>query len=162
MSITQSPFDVALALLLRLEGGYVDDPADPGGETKFGISKRAYPGLDIGALTEADAAAIYRRDFWDALRCDTLPPALAVCLFDAAVNQGRNAAIRLLQRAVGAKEDGVLGPDTLARAASAQAVQIDDFMARRAKRYAELSTVSTYGLGWFRRLMAVHRLATRL
>jgi lysozyme family protein len=162
VSAARDPFDLALALLLRHEGGYGNDPNDPGGETKFGISKRAYPSLDIRALTEAEAAAIYRRDYWDALRCDALPPALAVCLFDCAVNQGEGAAVRLLQRALGAKEDGVLGPATLRLGQAAQPSQIDDFMARRAKRYAEHPRVSIYGLGWFRRLMAVHRLATTL
>lgn len=153
-------FGMAIGLLLDMEGGYVNDWRDPGGETKYGISKRAYPTVNIGALTEADAALIYRRDYWDAMRCDDMAPALAICVFDCAVNQGKGAATKLLQRAVGAAVDGILGLDTIKRAANAQASQVDDFMARRAKRYAENAQVETYGLGWYRRLMRVHRVAS--
>src|SRR5574343_326744 len=75
-------FDQAFDRLIGHEGGYVFDPHDPGGETKFGISKRAYPALDIAALTLADAKAIYRRDYWDGAQCDRLPPDLAFDRFN--------------------------------------------------------------------------------
>lgn len=74
--------------MLQREGGYVSDPADTGGETNFGISKRAYPNLDIPNLTPEQAAAIYKRDYWDAINADQLPANIRELAFDAAVNQG--------------------------------------------------------------------------
>jgi len=74
--------------VIRREGGYVADRADRGGETKFGISKRAYPNLDIANLTEAEAARIYKRDYWDKIKADQLPANIREMAFDAAVNQG--------------------------------------------------------------------------
>ena len=90
-------FDRAVALVLKHEGGYVNDSRDPGGETRYGISKRAYPDVDILRLTEDEAKAIYKRDYWDTLRPDEIPEPLAICLFDAAVNMGAVTSVRLLQ-----------------------------------------------------------------
>ena len=106
-------FDRALAFTLSWEGGYVDHPNDPGGETNFGISKRQYPSLDIKALNILDASAIYRRDYWDRIRGDDLPPKTAMSVFDLAVNSGRHRAARMLQSEVGATIDGKIGPKTL-------------------------------------------------
>lgn len=126
-------FAAALAIVLAHEGGYQAMPDDPGnwtegkvgaGElkgTKFGLSAATYPGVDIAALTEADAAAIYRRDWWDRFDLGRLPASLAAKIFDAAVNIGIDDAVRALQRALraaGARiaEDGELGPETIAAA----------------------------------------------
>ena len=123
-------FAAALALVLAHEGGYQAMPDDPGnwtsgaigaGElkgTKFGLSAAAYPSLDIAALTEADAAAIYRRDWWDRFGLGRLPAPLGAKLLDAAVNIGIESAVRALQRALRAAgghlaEDGKLGPETI-------------------------------------------------
>lgn len=147
-------FDHAFDALISHEGGYVWNPADPGGETKFGISKRQYPSLDIRNLTLADAKAIYLRDYWQRAQCDRLPPDLAFDVFDAAVNSGVGTAIRWLQRAAGVADDGVVGPLTLA------AIQrLDDTSALRA-RYSghrlefmtRLSTWDVFGKGWARRM----------
>lgn len=81
-------FEKAVQKLLKTEGGYVNDPTDRGGATKFGISQRSYPNLDIANLTEADARAIYREDYWNALGADQLPSDVREAAFDAAVNQG--------------------------------------------------------------------------
>ncbi len=102
----------ALDRLSEREGGYVFDPKDPGGETKFGISKRSYPDLDIKNLTKAEAADIYERDFWLATGIALLGLPLAEAVLDFAVNAGPGAAIRAVQRAVGVPTDGVLGPRT--------------------------------------------------
>lgn len=117
-------FAKAFAKLLPIEGGFVDDPADRGGATKYGISKRAYPELDIASLTLEQAAAIYRRDYWDALRLGPLfRQELAEEIFDSAVNCGPGNAVRWLQRALNLvggfapgnlAVDGALGPATLA------------------------------------------------
>ena len=77
-------FDVAFEKLIGHEGGYVNDARDPGGETKYGISKRAYPDEDIAGLTLERAKQIYRRDYWDAVQAEYLPDAVRFDLFDAA------------------------------------------------------------------------------
>lgn len=129
-----STFDSAFAIVVNHEGGYVNNPADPGGETKYGISKRAYPTLDIANLTLEDAKAIYKRDYWDALNLDSEPYDHALCLFDCAVNQGVGRA-KQLAAAVS------FGPFVV------------NFQAERALHYASLPTWPTFGRGWMRRLV---------
>jgi lysozyme family protein len=146
-------FDQCFDALISSEGGYVNNPSDPGGETKFGISKRAYPQLDIKNLTVTDAKAIYKRDYWDRAQCDKLPAGLCFDIFDTAVNSGIGQAIRFLQRSVGCADDGVMGNVTLSAILreDADAVQARfngirlDFMTR-------LSTWDTFGKGWARRI----------
>jgi lysozyme family protein len=118
-------FERAVKRVLEFEGGYSNDPVDAGGETKFGISKRSYPNVDIKNLTIEDAKFIYYRDFWEPqLYRDFESAELAEKVFDLAVNVGTNRAHTLLQRALRAvgspvKEDGVLGKITLAAVNSA-------------------------------------------
>jgi lysozyme family protein len=150
-------FDTAFEKLIGHEGGYSNNPHDPGGETKFGISKRSYPALDIAALTLAEAKAIYRRDYWDRAQCDRLPPDLAFDLFDAAVNSGIGQAIRWLQRSVGVADDGYVGPLTLGaltRDGDLSAVQAR-FNGHRLAFMTSLSTWQTFGKGWARRIASV-------
>lgn len=100
--------------LLRREGGYVHNPEDKGGETKFGISKRAFPTLDIKNLTEAQARAIYEQKYIAAPGFDQLAPSpLQTQLIDFGVNSGPAIAIQKLQEILGVAVDGVLGPQTL-------------------------------------------------
>ena len=147
-------FEQAVAMVLRHEGGYSLDPRDPGGETRFGISKRAYPDVDILRLTEDDAKAIYRRDYWDKLRTDEIPEPLAICLFDAAVNMGRDKAVRLLQRACGVAQDGVMGGNTIA-AANRLPDAVVRFSTERAIAYTGIRGFDTFGKGWLRRTFSV-------
>jgi lysozyme family protein len=86
-------FALAVEFVLSREGGYVNDPQDPGGETKCGISKRSYPTLDIANMTKQQAIAIYKRDFWDRCHCDAYDYPLALAVFDTAVNCGVGKAI---------------------------------------------------------------------
>lgn len=155
-----SAFERAFEIVIGAEGGYVNDPRDPGGETKYGISQRAYPSLDIKALTLEDAQAIYLKDYWQAASCDRLPDGLAIALFDAAVNQGIRPATRMLQRALHVPEDGILGNLTIA---AANAIDPDrlmaDFLAERSLHYASLSNFATYGRGWMRRIFHLARIA---
>lgn len=148
-------FDRALEIVLEHEGGYVNHPDDPGGETKYGISKRAYPYEDIKGLTLEKASLIYKRDYWDRCRCGELPWPLSLCVFDSAVNQGVVRATMLLQRAVNAKQDGVIGPVTLSKARQAGPDVSALFMAERAIHYASLPTFNTFGRGWMRRLFKI-------
>lgn len=146
-------FAAAFARTIGHEGGYVNDPRDPGGETKFGISKRAYPGEDIAGLTIERAAALYARDYWTPIKGDQLPDAVAAEVFDAAVNHGVSAGVRMLQRAVGVSADGIMGPVTLA---TAQAIEPMHFVLRfnaaRLEFYADLPTFPAFGRGWARRV----------
>lgn len=150
-----SVFDIAFRVVIGEEGDYANNPRDPGGETKFGISKRAYPALDIAALTCDEAKAIYRRDYWDVVRGDSLPPGLALLTFDAAVNSGPSRAVRWLQAACGASVDGIMGPETLAAAGKASLAALAEFQAQRLLFMAGLPTWPTFGLGWSRRVCRV-------
>jgi len=162
-------FEQAFALLVGHEGGFCNEHVDPGNwtggavgrgqlrGTKYGISAAAYPAVDIVSLTQADAAAIYRRDYWDRLCGDDLPPPLALLLFDAAVNNGVDRAGKWLQETVGAAVDGWIGPGTLAAVRHTTTEQgitavCAEFMAQRLVFMASLPTWRVFGLGWARRL----------
>ena len=111
----------AVAAVLAHEGGYSHDPADPGGETKYGISRRSYPDLDIKSLSRERAIEIYYRDWWLRFPFARLGEEVAAKLFDMAVNIGPSKAVRCLQRASRAcgrrvEEDGALGVETIAAA----------------------------------------------
>lgn len=111
-------FDQAFERLIGHEGGYVNNPADPGGETKFGISRRAYPLENIKGMTLERAKLLYLRDYWGPAGCDAVPDGIKFDLFDMAVNSGPVTAIKTLQRAAGVTPDGMLGPITLQAANS--------------------------------------------
>lgn len=148
-------FDEAFERVIGHEGGYVDDPVDPGGETKFGISKRAYPGEDIANLTLERARLIYRFDYWAAAGCDAVPDALKFPLFDMAVNQGVKTAIKALQHAVHETEDGIIGPRTLQAIQSTYVHQLlFRFTAARLVAYTRAPEPQwqRFGRGWIRRV----------
>lgn len=140
-------FDEAFTRLLGHEGGYSNDPKDPGGETNWGISKRSYPQLDVKNLTKDQAMAIYYQDFWTPLK--DANPAIKFQVFDFAVNSGIQTAIRKLQQVVGVADDGHWGPVS---SAALGAMDINDvlmmFVAARLRFWASLSTWPTYGKGW--------------
>lgn len=145
-------FDKAFQLVIGAEGGYSNDPRDPGGETKYGICKRSYPNEDIKNLTLARAKLLYKRDYWDVTKCDDLPYPLDLFVFDAAANQGVGTAAMLLQRACGVMQDGKIGPGTIAAATPDRAAM---FMADRAVRYAGTANADTYLRGWLKRLFTL-------
>jgi len=103
----------AVMLLFKDEGGYVNDPLDAGGETKYGISKRAYPSENIQGLSLDRARQLYKRDYWDKSRCEELPEEIRYMHFDTSVNCGIRQATKILQRAGGIKDDGIFGQQTL-------------------------------------------------
>lgn len=149
-------FDRCLALVLAHEGGYVNHPRDPGGETNMGISKRSYPNEDIRNMTRARAAQIYRRDFWNPVRGDDLPAGLDLVAFDAAVNSGVSRGARWLQEALRVAADGRIGPQTIAAArASDHRTIVNAACDRRMAFLRGLSTWGTFGKGWTRRVDAV-------
>ena len=96
-------FNKIIEVVLQHEGGYVNDPDDLGGETKYGITKRFYPDVDIKNLTKEQAKHIYHTDYWRRAKCDEVPPYLRHIYFDMVVNFGQSGAVKVLQRAANAK-----------------------------------------------------------
>lgn len=149
-------FNDAVLVVLKMEGGYAHNINDPGGETNFGISKRAYPQLDIKALTPEAASVIYRRDYWDRLSLRDLPAMLRLPVFDAAVNQGPGFAVGTLQAIVGVQVDGKMGPKTLSAVSTCEPRAIlSKYMWRRLERYAANPKWPHFGAGWAARLLEV-------
>jgi lysozyme family protein len=150
-------FDLALELVLEHEGGYVNDPKDPGGETIYGISRRAHPDAwRNGTPSKDQAAQIYLNDYWLAADCPELQPAVAVFLFDTAVNVGVRQSVRLLQRALRVTDDGILGPITRGAANKADPAELlPRLAAERLAHYAALSTWQRFGRGWSKRTVQV-------
>jgi len=149
-------FDRSFDILIGHEGGYVNNPADPGGETNFGISKAAHPNEDIRNMTLDRAKSIYRRDYWDKISGDKLPPKIAFLTFDAAVNSGVAQAAKWLQTTVGAVPDGFIGPKTLAKFAitnTAEAAR--DMLQLRLAFMEQLPTYPVFGRGWRRRIITL-------
>lgn len=143
-------FDVAFNRLLGHEGGYVNDPNDPGGETNWGISKRSYPGVDIRNLTREAAKGIYERDFWDCVQ--GIHSSIKFQVFDAAVNHGIDAAIRMLQRAVNVADDGRWGTYSIGAASTmAESDVLMLFLAERAEYFTKLKNWPHHGKGWIRK-----------
>lgn len=149
-------FEVAVHIILGHEGGYVHDINDPGGETKYGISKRAFPKMNIRDLTVNEAKNIYRNYYWTVCSCDQLPDWARLIVFDCAVNQGPQRASMYLQRCVGVKADGVIGPHTLAAMACADPLDfIYDYAMQRHHSYAQNPRFNFYGAGWTKRLLDI-------
>jgi lysozyme family protein len=149
-------FEQFWAFLQRpdIEGGarVSNDPNDPGGLTKWGISQREYPHEDIRAMTEDRAKLLFRRDYWDVCRCDELPAAVALALADAAFNQGPGTAIKMLQHALGVMADSVVGQVTLRAAHAADANRLNEFFSQRLLRYADSHPLDDRH-GWFLRVL---------
>lgn len=149
-------FEDAVKLILKHEGGYVFDEADPGGETNFGISKASYPHLDIKELTIEQAIEIYKNDFWDKYQVESLPALLRLTFFDCCVNQGPTWTIKSLQLMLMVEDDGVLGPKTISAMSSFRPIDIFEvFTMKRFNRYSKNSNWSRYGIGWFKRLIDI-------
>ncbi|MGQ0456662.1 MAG: glycosyl hydrolase 108 family protein [Hyphomicrobium sp.] len=165
----------ALAHVLEMEGGYSDDPFDPGGPTNRGITLAtfaAWRGETLDASSRARlidvlkripddvVAAIYRKKYWQAASCEALPAALALMHFDAAVNHGVGGAIRLLQGAVGTDVDGEIGPQTRAAIARTPIIEtLKRYADARRARYRALPHFWRFGRGWLRRVDATQKLA---
>lgn len=154
-----SAFDSAFQIVIAAEGGYSNNPADPGGETMYGITKavasaNGYTG-PMKSLPLDMAKGIYKDGYWDACKCDQMPWPLSVFVFDAAVNQGVQPAKLMLQRALDTVQDGALGPQTMALVAKSTSWHASRFMAFRAMRYQSTRNFDTFGVGWLTRLFTL-------
>ena len=157
-------FGVAFNSMLRHEGGFVNHPKDPGGMTNLGVTKKVWDEwtggnadeTEMRSLTPEKVAPLYKKRYWDAVKGNDLPSGLDVCVFDCAVNSGVHRAVRILQRILGVKEDGVIGPVTIA---ATTAIPVDDLIERYTKERQDflesLPTFSTFGKGWTTRVAEV-------
>ena len=151
----------SLEAILHHEGGYVNHPKDPGGETNLGVTKRVYEDFggtkDMKDLTRQDVEPIYKKNYWDRVKGDHLPAGLDLCVFDFGVNAGTGRAAKYLQTLIGTVADGGIGPNTLKTLDSyiqKNGVEntIKSYQADRQKFYESLDTFATFGKGWTRRV----------
>ena len=163
-----SSFDTCYASILASEGGYVNNPRDPGGITNLGVTKRAWEAwtgrpatvASMKALTPAAAAPFYRAMYWNAIHGDSLPVSVALCLFHCAVNSGPQRAGKILQAVVGATPDGSIGPATLRSVTLwlqryGEKAMVSAFQDDYRDFYRSLSTFATFGRGWMNRAAEV-------
>lgn len=164
-------FDKSFAKIIRHEGGFVNHPADPGGMTNLGVTKRVWEewvghAVDekaMRSLTPELVKPLYKRKYWDKVCGDDLPAGVDYCVFDAAVNSGPGRAVKWLQQSLGVPQDGALGPKTLAatKAADPQLLVVG-YNAVRLAFLQALPTWNTFGRGWGRRVAEVKQDASTM
>jgi len=164
-------YDKCLETILHHEGGYVNHPKDPGGETNLGVTKRVYEEWggekSMRDLKVSDVAPIYRKNYWDRLKGDDLPNGLDLCVFDFGVNAGTGRSAKYLQKMVDTPADGGIGPNTIKcvnRYVDKVGLEesIKEFQNRRQGYYERLKTFETFGRGWTRRVTETTKLALKL
>ena len=153
-------FEQCMGWLLEHEGGYVNHPNDPGGETNLGVTRAVYEQYagrqvmdgEMEGLTHDDVYPIYKENYWDRVRGDDLPSGVDWAVFDWGVNSGTSRAAKALQRIIGVEQDGGIGPMTLQAVASVEPTEIIEQMHHmRDNFYRSLNTFDTFGRGWIRR-----------
>ena len=159
--MAQQNLDYCMQMILHHEGGYVDHPDDPGGETNLGVTKAVYEEWggtkDMKDLTVEDVLPIYKANYWDRVKGDDLPSGLDLCVFDFGVNAGTGRAAKYLQGMIDAVQDGAIGPMTL-QSLNAFIEEygleetIEIYQADRQLYYESLSHFETFGRGWTRRV----------
>jgi lysozyme family protein len=164
-------YQKCLETILHHEGGYVNHPKDPGGETNLGVTKRVYEEhggtKDMKELTVEDVAPIYKKGYWDKMKGDDLPSGLDLCVFDFGVNAGPGRAAKFLQKMIGTTVDGGIGPMTLAKVneyvdSNGLEESIKQYQSARQEYYENLSTFNTFGKGWTRRVDETTQLALEI
>ena len=167
----QSNWDKCLQAILHHEGGYVNHPKDPGGETNLGVTKRVYEEWggtkDMKELTFEDVAPIYKKNYWHKGQGESLPGGLDLCVFDFGVNAGPGRAAKYLQTQIGTIADGGIGPNTLAKLDEYMQTNdiqtvIKKYQDVRLDYYKQLKTFETFGRGWTRRVEETTQMAMKL
>jgi lysozyme family protein len=160
----QSDWQKSFELMLKSEGGYVNNPADPGGMTNLGVTKATWENwvgresdeAEMRGLTPEKVEPLYKKKYWDAVRGDELPAGLSYLCFDFAVNAGAGRSIKTLQTAVGVTPDGGFGPMTMAAVQAIDPVElIERFSQAKEDFYRSLTTFATFGKGWLNRVADV-------
>lgn len=148
-------FDECMEVIFKWEGGYTNDPNDPGGETNLGISKKAFPDLDIKNLTKKHASLIYKEQYYYKVYGDQLPKEIRLLVFNSAVNQGVSFAVKTLQKIVGAPIDGKMGLNTLDKVLITDPLRIKkEFLSIQIDHYFSLKK-DMFIKGWIKRLVDV-------
>jgi lysozyme family protein len=154
-----SDFKECLELLLKSEGGWVNHPSDPGGETNLGVTKRVWeeyvghPVESLKKLTKDDVAPLYELKYWRPCYCEALPRGLDFVVFSMGVNAGPGRSIKLLQQSIGCVPDGVIGPTTRGLISSSNGANlIAKFSEARREYYKSLKTFPVFGKGWLARV----------
>lgn len=164
-------WEKCLEAILHHEGGYVNHPKDPGGETNLGVTKRVYEEWggtkDMKDLEVEDVEPIYKKNYWDRVKAESLPGGLDLCVFDFGVNAGTGRAAKYLQTMIGTVADGGIGPNTLKALANyveSEGVEqtIKKYQAARQEYYESLSTFETFGRGWTRRVDETTNMAIKM
>lgn len=162
--MTARIWEMAKNITLNLEGGYQCNPKDRGnwtsgkigiGElkgTKYGISAMSYPDLDIASLTKEQAEYLYKKDYWARCKCDYLPDALSIAVFDYAFNSGVKRAIKDLQKALSIKVDGIIGNQTIGACNRLPVKQILDIYLQNRLDFVISLHNKTYEKGWVNRI----------
>ena len=154
-------YDYCLDMILHHEGGYVNHPKDPGGETNLGVTKRVYEEWggtkEMVDLIVEDVAPIYKKNYWDRVKGDDLPSGLDLCIFDFGVNAGTGRAAKYLQQIIGTTVDGGIGPNTLKAVFNyieevGLKQLIEEYQSGRQSYYESLEIFETFGKGWTRRV----------
>lgn len=164
-------FDSAFEQVMKSEGGFVNDPRDPGGMTNHGVTKKvweAYVGHEVDeeamrSLTLEDVKPLYRKNYWDAVDGDSLPSGVDYAVFDVAVNSGVGRAAKFLQQAVGVEADGQIGPHTLSEVNAQVPEEIAIKVCDTRMRFLEsLPTFEAFGHGWTNRVESVKALSIQM
>lgn len=166
-----SNFETALAHVLTSEGGFVNNPKDPGGMTNLGCTKAVWEEFvghpvseaDMRGLTPQDVAPLYKRKYWDKVSGDQLPAGLDYAVFDAAINSGPGRAAKWLQEVVGVEADGAIGYKTiLALEKTPLARIIALYNDKRLQFLESLPTFATFGSGWSNRVSSVQTISSSM
>jgi len=161
-------FEKSLALILKHEGGYVDNPKDPGGATNLGCTKKVWEEWvghevtkeDIKALKVSDIAPLYKAKYWDAVKGDFLPAGVDYAVFDLAINSGPGRAAKTLQQVLNITADGQIGPATLSTLEAANPRDVATRVCEARLAFLQgLPTYGTFGKGWSRRVAEVEQIA---
>lgn len=174
-----SNWDKSFDHVIAHEGGFTNDPRDPGnklpdgraGSTMWGCTQanwEAYVGHkvtqdDMKALKKEDVKPLYKKNYWDAVKGDDLPSGVDYAAFDFAINAGPGASKRMIQRALGVAADGAIGPATMAAIKAANGKEfLQKFSDAKTAFYQSLPTFPTYGKGWLRRVADVQQVASTM
>jgi len=159
-------WEQCFALVLKNEGGYVDNPSDPGGATNLGCTKATWEAFvghevtkdDIKALTPNDVMPLYKKNYWDKINGDALPLGVDYAVFDFAINSGVNRAAKTLQSVLGVAEDGQIGPGTLAAFETANPRDVATAVCEQRLTFLQgLPTWGSFGKGWGARVSTIEK-----
>ncbi len=154
-------FEQAVSIVMKLEGGYTFDPNDPGGETRWGISQKAFPDINIKTLTDEQARSLYFTHYWVPAKCALLPERIRITYFDMCVHQGIPSAVRTLQKALNGSGyrvdvDGIIGSETIEAAAHLEQDRLRSYRVLRLSNIVSNNpAMERFWYGWYKRASTI-------